>query len=47
VGYQNNLYLKFVQMDPQQLPNTSEFYSISNKCDMQKTVAGTTPILVA
>src|SRR6218665_1148420 len=29
-----------VQMDPQQLPKTSKFYSICNKCDMQKTAGG-------
>jgi len=31
---------KCVQMGPQQLPKTSKFYSICNKCDMQKTVGG-------
>src|SRR6218665_3287919 len=36
---------KCVQMDPQQLLKTSQFYSICNKCDMQKTAegVGTTP----
>jgi len=29
---------KYVQMDPQQLTKMSKFYSICNKCDMQKTV---------
>jgi len=27
---------KYVQMNPQQLPKTSKFYSICNKWDMQK-----------
>jgi len=31
---------KCVQMDPQQLPKTSKYYSICNKCDMQKAVGG-------
>jgi len=31
---------KCVQMDPQQLPETSTFYFICNKCDMQKTAWG-------
>ena len=31
---------KCVQMDPQQLPETSKFYSIFNKRDMQKTAGG-------
>ena len=39
VGYQNNLYL-CVQIDPQQLPKTSKFYSLCNKCDMQKAAGG-------
>src|SRR6218665_615313 len=29
-----------VQMDPQQLPKMSKFYSICNKCNMQKPLAG-------
>ena len=32
-------------MDPQQLPKTSTFYSICNKCDMQKTVGVGTPLV--
>ena len=31
---------KCVQMDPQQLLITSEFYSICNKCDLLKIVGG-------
>jgi len=34
---------KCVQMDPEQLPETSTFYSICNKCDMQNTVGGWIP----
>jgi|SRR6218665_1346578 len=31
---------KYVQMDPQQLPKTSKFPSICNKCDMQNPYGG-------
>ena len=31
---------KCAQMDPQELPKTSKFYSICNKCVVQKTVRG-------
>ena len=35
---------KCVQMDPQQLPNRSKFYSRCKKCDIEKTLVGTTPL---
>src|SRR6218665_1874236 len=31
---------KCAQMDPQQLPKTSKFYSICKKCDIEKTLGG-------
>jgi len=36
---------KCAQVDPQQLPKTSKFYSKCKKCDIEKTVVGvgTTP----
>jgi len=38
---------KCAQMNPQQLPKTSRFYSKCKKCDIEKTLGGwvgTTPI---
>src|SRR6218665_2315508 len=37
---------KCAQMDPQQPPKTSKFYSRCKKCDIEKTlgVVGTTPL---
>jgi len=35
---------KCAQMDPQQLPKTSKFYSGSKKCDIEKALGGTTPL---
>src|SRR6218665_3747089 len=34
---------KCAQMDPQQLPETSKFYSRSKKCDIKKTLGGWVP----
>src|SRR6218665_2262191 len=34
---------KCAQMDPQQLPKTSKFYSRSKKCDIKKTLGGWVP----
>src|SRR6218665_1531798 len=31
---------KCAQMNPQQLPKTSKFYSICKKCDIEKTLGG-------
>ena len=31
---------KFAQMNPQQLPKTSKFYSKCKKCDIEKTSGG-------
>src|SRR6218665_3949278 len=31
---------KCAQMDPQQLPKTSKFYSRCKKCDIEKTLGG-------
>src|SRR6218665_3082342 len=39
-----NYTYKCAQMDPQQLPNTSKFYSRSKKCDIEKTL-DTTPLV--
>src|SRR6218665_1875684 len=34
---------KCAQMDPQQLPKTSKFYSRCKKCDIEKTLGGGYP----
>src|SRR6218665_1693696 len=34
---------KCAQMDPQQLPKTSKFYSKSKKCDTEQTLGGWVP----
>jgi len=31
---------KCAQMDPQQIPKTSKFYSKSKKCDIEQTLGG-------
>src|SRR6218665_2313378 len=36
---------KCAQMNPQQLPKTSKFYSKCKKCDIEKTLGGTTPLV--
>src|SRR6218665_3578429 len=35
-----NYTSKCAQMEPQQLPETSKFYSRSKKCDIEKTLVG-------
>src|SRR6218665_3492572 len=39
-----NYTSKSAQMDPQQLPKTSKFYSKCKKCDIEKTLGGWVPL---